>query len=172
VASIGRFDKSERRGGADPGSEAPLPGCAECRARPAEPTRARPDRRSPDRDEITRLVLLIRDACFVARSQLTDGPPDATTPATELFAAALRKCCRERDKPPPTARQLEAVQLLALGLSSDDICRRMCVSPHTLNDHFADLCDRAGFADRRELRGWLRGIQGCYLCLPPCMLGE
>lgn len=157
-------EMAERRGGAEPLGEAPGAGYGHHVAPPTEAAAARPDPGSLNRQEITRLFLLIRDAYFAFRSVLEGEYANMSLAADERARESLARRCHERGKPAPTARQYEVALLLMHGLSSKEIVQKLYITRDTLNDHFRELLRRTGFADRRELRGWLMCIQEGYGC--------
>jgi DNA-binding NarL/FixJ family response regulator len=52
---------------------------------------------------------------------------------------------------PPTARELEVIELLAAGWSNDEIAGRLVISRKTVEFHLSQLYRRYGLACRAEL---------------------
>jgi DNA-binding NarL/FixJ family response regulator len=52
---------------------------------------------------------------------------------------------------PPTARELEVIELLASGWSNDEIAGRLVISRKTVEFHLTQLYRRYGLACRAEL---------------------
>ncbi len=55
-----------------------------------------------------------------------------------------------------TNREIEVLRLAAMGLSSNEIARKLGISPRTVDDHLSVMRQRVGAADRGEL------IARCY----------
>jgi DNA-binding NarL/FixJ family response regulator len=67
--------------------------------------------------------------------------------ATELLTR-LTASAGSAGKPELTARQLEILRLVALGLSNPEIAVRLRLSDHTVKRHVANLLTRLGLPSR------------------------
>ncbi len=77
-------------------------------------------------------------------------------------ATALTAPQRDPDIEPITDRELGVLELLNLGLSNDDIARRLVVSPNTVKSHLEHLYGKLGVSSRGRAvaEGHRRGLIG------------
>jgi DNA-binding NarL/FixJ family response regulator len=59
-----------------------------------------------------------------------------------------------------TSRQVDVLTLIAEGLSNREIGERLFLSPKTVERHLADLFDRTGIRNRRDLGEFARSQTG------------
>ncbi|MFE0590109.1 response regulator transcription factor [Micromonospora echinospora] len=64
-------------------------------------------------------------------------------------------CCCHRDHLTP--RELDVVELVALGMSNERIAERLCLSPHTVATHISTAMRRVGAVNRVAL------VSRCYM---------
>lgn len=55
---------------------------------------------------------------------------------------------------PPTRREREVVDLLALGLTNKEIAAKLVISPRTAGTHVANLLGKLGFTSRTQIATW------------------
>ncbi|MEV0569116.1 response regulator transcription factor [Dactylosporangium sp. NPDC050588] len=81
--------------------------------------------------------------------------PSVTRAVIRRSVQSGRPAARRRPEPPElallTAREREVVQLVAAGLSNDDIAVRLVVSPLTAKTHVARAMAKVGARDRAQL---------------------
>jgi DNA-binding NarL/FixJ family response regulator len=65
-----------------------------------------------------------------------------------------------------TARELEVLQLLALGLANHDIAARLFLSPRTVERHVANLAVKTGTTRRSELVAYAARTLGADISSP------
>jgi DNA-binding NarL/FixJ family response regulator len=65
-----------------------------------------------------------------------------------------------------TARELEVLQLLALGLANHDIAARLFLSPRTVERHVANLAVKTGTTRRSQLVAYAARTLGADISSP------
>lgn len=71
-------------------------------------------------------------------------------------AGSMREWSGEGPGPRLTPRQREVAALVALGLTNDQVARRLGISTRTVRKHVADLFEVADVRSRTALTGWWR----------------
>lgn len=73
-------------------------------------------------------------------------------------AAVVLEVARTPELAPPTAdaygltpRERTVTALVARGLATSEISRRLCVSPHTVQDHLKSVFEKTGVTSRGKL---------------------
>lgn len=72
-----------------------------------------------------------------------------------LSGRRLEGRARHRPDPPPlTPREIEVVTCLCHGLSTDEIARRLCISPHTATTHIRNILRKLEVGSRADAVAW------------------
>ena len=110
------------------------------------------DDSDPGRDEeIRRAVGMIRTGLDILLRRFDDGEP---IPVADLLASRA-----ERFGDRLTDAELYVLTRFAAGESVDEIAQSRVVSKRTINNQISTAVRKLGFADRRELTGYLKGAR-------------
>lgn len=97
-----------------------------------------------------RSALSAAEAAGELRTEVRAGRLDAQVVDAVLVAAG-HQVARRRDGPAGlTAREIDVLRLLARGLSSKEIARRLVISPKTARNHTEHIYSKAGVSSRVE----------------------
>jgi DNA-binding NarL/FixJ family response regulator len=95
-------------------------------------------------------------ATFLAAigNALTDGQPTHTG-AMRTVAASMKKRDVPADAPAPlTARELQALRMVAMGLSNQEIANAMTISVETVKEHVQNMLRKIALHDRTQAAVW------------------
>jgi predicted ATPase/DNA-binding CsgD family transcriptional regulator/DNA-binding XRE family transcriptional regulator len=96
------------------------------------------------------------DAEWQLGEMLSDG--EAIAAANDFIAAAQRSAPRALDThqsgSPLTPRQREVAELVALGLTNEQIAKRLVISPATARAHVEHVLDRLNLHSRAQIAAW------------------
>jgi non-specific serine/threonine protein kinase len=96
-------------------------------------------------------ALAFDEVIALALTLLDEITPDSSHPDTATDdAQPMKRIMRPRDEHPLSARELEVLRLVAQGLSSKAIGRRLSLSPSTVNHHIQSIFNKLGVDTRAQ----------------------
>jgi DNA-binding NarL/FixJ family response regulator len=95
-----------------------------------------------------RLALTVDDAATELRTMSADGRLDGEAVERVLAAAGHRRTTRPALPAGLTAREVEVLRLLALGLTTREVADQLVISAKTADHHVQHICTKIGVSTR------------------------
>lgn len=93
-----------------------------------------------------------------ARAWLLTSPRDGHSAGERNAGDAARSAPTRASTAPLTRRQFEIAQLIAEGLSNEEIARRLVLTPGTVGNHVGHILRRLGARNRAQVAAWVTEI--------------
>jgi DNA-binding NarL/FixJ family response regulator len=102
------------------------------------------------------------DDLLVLISKVSDGEFSCTSRVSAILLKRLSTLGAQQPEPKElvlTARELQILRMLEIGLSNQDIADRLCIALHTVKNHVHNVLSKLGVSTRAEAAALSRSVQ-------------